>query len=92
MDSKQLWRDKQLVRKKNEIKIVREGEINYTFLDTDSVNVKRESEDDNVNKSRSNNENDIIKTLSIDSKKSKVRRKNRIIGGQNQQGHSSVYE
>lgn len=92
MDSKQLWRDKQLVRKKNEIKIVREGEINYTFLDTDSVNVKRESEDDNVNKSRSNIEKDIIKTRSIDSKKSKVRRKNRIIGGQNQQGHSSVYE
>lgn len=81
-----------MVRKKNEIKIVREGEINYTFLDTDSVNVKRESEDDNVNKSRSNIEKDIIKTRSIDSKKSKVRRKNRIIGGQNQQGHSSVYE
>ena len=92
MDSKQLWRDKQLVRKKNEIKIVREGEINYTFLDTDSVNVKRESEDDNVNKSRPNIEKDIIKTRSIDSKKSKVLRKNRIIGGQNQQGHSSVYE
>ncbi|MFZ0405362.1 MAG: hypothetical protein WAL79_06025, partial [Nitrososphaeraceae archaeon] len=89
---KQRWRDKQVVRKKNEIKIVREGEINYTFLDTDSVNVKRESEDDNVNKSRSNIEKDIIKTRSIDSKKSKVRRKNRIIGGQNQQGHSSVYE
>ena len=70
-----------MVRKKNEIKIVREGEINYTFLDTDSVNVKRESEDDNVNKSRSNIEKDIIKTRSIDSKKSKVRRKNRIIGG-----------
>ncbi|MGB8152688.1 MAG: hypothetical protein WCF97_02100 [Nitrososphaeraceae archaeon] len=81
-----------MVRKKNEIKIVREGEINYTFLDTDSVNVKRESEDDNVDKSSSNIEKDIIKTRSIDSKKSKVRRKNRIIGGQNQQGHSSVYE
>ena len=92
MDSKQLWRDKQLVRKKNEIKIVREGEINYTFLDTDSVNIKQESEDDNVNKLSSNIEKDIIKTRSIDSKKSKVRRKNRIIGGQNQQGHSSVYE
>ena len=72
------------------MKIVRD--INYTFLDTDSVNVKRESEDDNVNKSSSNIEKDIIKTRSIDSKKSKVRRKNRIIGGQNQQGHSSVYE
>ena len=92
MDSKQLWRDKQLVRKKNEIKIVREGDINYTFLDTDSVNINRDSGDDNVNKSGSNIEKDIIKTRSIDSKKSKVRRKNRIIGGQNQQGHSSVYE
>ena len=81
-----------MVRKKNEIKIVREGDINYTFLDTDSVNIKRDSGDDNVNKSGSNIEKDIIKTRSIDSKKSKVRRKNRIIGGQNQQGHSSVYE
>ncbi len=92
MDCKQRWRDKQVVRKKNEIKIVREGEINYTFLDTDSVNIKQESEDDNVNKLSSNIEKDIIKTRSIDSKKSKVRRKNRITGGHNQQGHSSVYE
>ena len=35
---------------------------------------------------------DIIKSRSIDSKKSKIRYKNRIVGGQNQQGHSSVYE
>ena len=87
MDSKQRER---VARKKNEIKIVRD--INYTFLDTDSVNINRDSGDDNVNKSGSNIEKDIIKTRSIDSKKSKVRRKNRITGGHNQQGHSSVYE
>ena len=81
-----------MVRKKNEIKIIREGDINYTFVDTDSVNINRDSGDDNVNKSGSNIEKDIIKTRSIDLKKSKVRRKNRIIGGPNQQGHSSGYE
>ena len=89
VDSKQRER---VARKKNEIKIVREGDINYTFLDTDSVNINRDSGDDNVNKSGSNIEKDIIKTRSLDSKKSKVRRKNRITGGHNQQGHSSVYE
>ena len=40
----------------------------------------------------SNVEKDVLKKRTIDSKESKIRYKNRITGGQNQQGHSSVYE
>jgi hypothetical protein len=40
----------------------------------------------------SNVEKDVLKKRSIDSKKTKIRYKNRISGGQNKQGHSSVYE
>jgi hypothetical protein len=79
-----------LIKKKKEIKIVSENEVNYTFTDTGLTDVKRESED--VDKTNSSIEKDIIKTRSIDSKKAKIRYKNRITGGQNQQGHSSVYE
>ncbi|MGA8404692.1 MAG: hypothetical protein WB664_07730 [Nitrososphaeraceae archaeon] len=78
------------MKKKKEIKIVRETEVNYTFLDTGLIDIERESED--VDKTNSSIEKDIIKSRSIDSKKSKIRYKNRIVGGQNQQGHSSVYE
>jgi hypothetical protein len=78
------------VKKKKEIKIVRETEVNYTFLDTGLIDIERESGD--VDKTNSSIEKDIIKSRSIDSKKSKIRYKNRIVGGQNQQGHSSVYE
>jgi hypothetical protein len=81
-----------MVKKKKEIKIVRESVINYTFIDTEPIVIGHDSKDDNVNKASSNIEKDIIKTRSIDSKKSKVRRKNRIAGGQIQQSHSSVYE
>jgi hypothetical protein len=79
-----------LVKKKKEIKIVRKSEVNYTFIDIELTDIKRESED--VDKTNSRSEKDIIKTRSIDSKKAKIRYKNRITGGQNQQGHSSVYE
>ena len=78
------------MKKKKEIKIVRETEVNYTFLDTGLIDIERESGD--VDKTNSSIEKDIIKSRSIDSKKSKIRYKNRILGGQNQQGHSSVYE
>ena len=79
-----------MVKKKKEIKIVRETEVNYTFLDTGLIDIERESGD--VDKTNSSIEKDIIKSRSIDSKKSKIRYKNRIVGGHNQQGHSSVYE
>jgi hypothetical protein len=79
-----------MVKKKKEIKIVSESEISYTFIDTGLTDIKRESED--VDKTNSSIEKDIIKTRSIDSKKVKIRHKDRISGGQNQQGHSSVYE
>jgi hypothetical protein len=79
-----------LVKNKKEIKIVRESEANYTFLDTGLTDIKLQSED--VDKSNSSMEKDIIRTRLIDSKKAKIRYKNRITGGQNEQGHSSVYE
>jgi hypothetical protein len=79
-----------LVKKKKEIKIVSESEVNYTFIDTGLTDIKPESED--ADKTNSSTEKDLIKTRSIDSKKAKIRYKNRITGGQNQQGHSSVYE
>ena len=79
-----------MVKKKKEIKIVRESEINYTFIDIGLIDIKRESEE--VDKTNFSINKDIIKTRSIDSKKAKIRHKNRITGGHNQQGHSSVYE
>jgi len=82
-----------LVNKKKEIKIKHGSEVNYTFLlDAEMTGIKRDLEEDNANKTKSSKEKDIIKARSIDSKKSKIRSKNRIVGGQNQQGHSSVYE
>ena len=58
-----------MVKKKKEIKIISESEFNYTFIDTGLTDIKRESED--VNNTNSTMEKDIIKTRSIDSKKSK---------------------
>ena len=82
---------KWIVKKTKEIKIIPESEVNYTFVDTGLIERNQEPED-NIDKKNSSAEKDIIKTRSIDSKKSKIRYKNRIAGGQNQQGHSSVYE
>jgi hypothetical protein len=63
----------------------------YTFLDTDiKMNVDKANQ--TINKTKiSNREKDIL-PRTIDSKKTKIPYKNRIAGGQNQQGHSSVYE
>ena len=58
-----------MVKKKKEIKIVRETEVNYTFLDTGLIDIERESED--VDKTNSSIEKDIIKSRSIDSKNQK---------------------
>jgi hypothetical protein len=77
---------------KIKIKIVREDAGNYTFTDNTILDTKREKVNDNLKKTSSIDEKEILKTRSIDSKKSKVRRKNRISGGQIQQSHSSVYE
>jgi hypothetical protein len=79
--------------KKKQIKIVRGIDSNYTFLDTMS-DTSKESNDINANaiKDSSNVDKNILKTRSIDSKKRKVRHKNRIMGGLIQQSHSSVYE
>ena len=71
---------------------MRESNTNYTFLDNGSIDIKLKSQDGELIKTDSNIQKDVLKKRSIDSKKSKVRYKNRITGGQNQQGHTSVYE
>lgn len=80
-----------MVKNKKEIKIVRESATNYTFLDPGLIDIGKESVDTEI-KISSNTEKEVLKTRSIDLKKSKIRHKNRIVGGQNKQGHSSVYE
>ncbi len=77
---------------KKEIKLIRESNTNYTFLDTGLIEIKPETDHDTANKTDSTIDMDIVKMRSIDSKKSVLRYKGRLIGGQNQQGHSSVYE
>lgn len=81
-----------MVKNKKEIKIVRESDANYTFLNPGSIDNEKERDADTVNKTSSSTEKEVLKTRSIDLKKSKIRHKNRIAGGQNKQGHSSVYE
>lgn len=80
-----------LGKKRKEIKIVKEIDTNYTFVDTTPLNLKHELEADSTETS-SNIEKDLHKTRSIDLKKSKIRHKSRMVGGQNRQSHSSVYE
>lgn len=81
-----------MVKKKKEIKIVHESEVNYTFLDKGLVDIKQESKDDTISKNNPNMDKDIIKSRAIDSKKAKIRYMDRIMGGHIKQGHSSVYE
>lgn len=80
-----------MVTEKKKIKIVQESDINYTFLDNGIINIKG-SEEEDAGKSKSNLEKDMLKTRSIDFKKTKIRYNSRISGGQVQQSHSSVYE
>lgn len=81
-----------LVKNKKEIKIVDETTVNYTFLDQSSINIDSEWNIDTANRTTASTEKEIFKARSMGLKKSKIRHKNRIIGGQNKQGHSSVYE
>ena len=80
--------------KKNgkEIKIVRENYTSYTFLDNGIEDIAAPSDDDKPNKITLNLQKDIVKTRSLNSKKTKIRYKHRITGGQTKQGHTSVYE
>lgn len=81
-----------MVKKKMETKIVREPDHNYTFLDSSSMDNKKNMEDDNNTITISKTKEQVFKIRSLDSKKSKIQHGNRIVGGQNKQGHSSVYE
>ena len=80
------------MKEKKKIKLIRESNSNYTFLDTELIEIKPETDRDTANKTNSTIDKDVVKMRSIDSKKSTLRYKGRLIGGQNQQGHSSVYE
>jgi hypothetical protein len=81
-----------MVKKKKEIKIVREADHMYTFLYSSSIDNNNNMEDDNNTITISKTKELVFKIRSLDSKKSKILHRNRIIGGQNEQGHSSVYE
>lgn len=80
-----------MVKKKKEIKIVRGSDTNYTFLEIGISDIKKDLDDINEDNT-SDVDKDLLKTRLLDSKKSKVRNKNRITGGQIKQSHSSVYE
>lgn len=84
--------DRKLGKKKNEIKIVMKTDTNYTFIDRTPLDLKHELESNTSAKTKSNSEKDLFKTRQIDSRKSKIRNKSRMVGGQNRQSHSSVYE
>ena len=56
------------------------------------TDINRNSEDDSTIRPVTKIEKELLKTRSIDSKKAKVRYKNRSTSGLNKQGHSSVYE
>lgn len=82
-----------MVKRKKEIKIVCEAGHIYTFLNSSSMDNKKNMEDDDNNTiTISKTKEQVFKIRSLDAKKSKIRHRNRIIGGQNKQGHSSVYE
>jgi hypothetical protein len=66
------------VEKRKEIKIINESEVNYTFIDAGFTDIKNESDGNDLNKSYSKTEKDMIKSRSVDSMKSKIRYKNRI--------------
>ena len=59
---------------------MRESGINYTFLETTPMDTKAEPKSDASNID-SNAEKDVLKKRTIDSKKSKIRYKNRITSG-----------
>lgn len=67
-------------------------DTNYTFIDRTPLDLKHELESNTSAKTKSNSEKDLFKTRQIDSRKSKIRNKSRMVGGQNRQSHSSVYE
>jgi hypothetical protein len=80
------------VKKKKEIKIVHESNLNYTFLDAGLIEINPNTGNDTTDKTDSTIDKDIVKIRFIDAEKLKLRHRGRLLGGQNKQGHSSVYE
>jgi hypothetical protein len=80
------------VKKTKKIKIVNESNINYTFLDAGFIENNPKTRNDTTDKTDPTIDKDLVKMRFIDSVKSKFRHRGRLLGGQNKQGHSSVYE
>jgi hypothetical protein len=78
------------------IKIIDPKKIDYTFTDNDDPFIKSPSYNDEKNvdsSSKSKVERKNLDRLRHDFKKdTKIRTKGRVVGGQSEQGHSSVYE
>ena len=68
-----------MANKKKVIKILGKSGINYT-LDAASSDIKIESKNEDVSNVDSNAEKDVLKKRNINSKKLKIRYKNRIMG------------
>ena len=62
-----------MVKEKKKIKLIRESNSNYTFLDTKLIEIKPETDRDTANKTNSTIDKDVVKMRSIDSKKSTLR-------------------
>jgi hypothetical protein len=62
------------------------------LIDAGLIAINPKTENDTTNKTDPTIDKDIAKLCFIDSKKSKLRQKSRLLGGQNKQGRSSVYE
>ena len=76
---------------KKGIRIISRNNSNYTFVET-TTNDTNSTVNQNKRIRNTTSQKDILKTRSLDSKKTKIKYKNRITGGQAQQGHSSIYE
>jgi len=64
-----------LGEKKNEIRIVKETDAKYTFVDTTPLNLKQEWKPNSSIKTISNTQKDLHTTRSINSRKSKIYKK-----------------
>jgi hypothetical protein len=62
------------------------------LIDAGLIAINPKTENDTTNKTDPTIDKDIAMLRFIDSKKPKLRQKGRLLGGQNKQGRSPVYE
>ena len=67
-----------MAKNKKLIKIIHESDVNYTFSNTDSENIKRAENADTANETSSSTEKEVPRARSINLRNSKIRQKNRI--------------